>query len=104
MKNKKFKKSALDKINSSKVMRTKKQISKKSTARQLLKQREPIRKAINLADDKKEKFTEDGYVKTGISGFDALMEKGIPKNTSLLIAGGAGTGKTILPSDAVQCS
>ena len=95
MKNKKFKKSALDKINSSKVMRTKKQISKKSTARQLLKQREPIRKAINLADDKKEKFTEDGYVKTGISGFDALMEKGIPKNTSLLIAGGAGTGKTI---------
>ena len=40
-------------------------------------------------NDKKEK-----YVKTGIPGFDDLFENGIPKGSSTLIAGGAGSGKT----------
>lgn len=35
------------------------------------------------------------YVKTGISGFDSLLEKGIPFASALLIAGGPGSGKTI---------
>src|SRR3989344_3641595 len=35
------------------------------------------------------------FVKTGISGFDALLDQGIPKGTSVLVAGGTGTGKTI---------
>ncbi len=35
------------------------------------------------------------YVKTGIKGFDDLFDTGIPKGTSILIAGGAGSGKTI---------
>ena len=35
------------------------------------------------------------YVYTGIIGFDVLLEKGIPKGTSVLLAGGAGSGKTI---------
>ncbi len=35
------------------------------------------------------------WVKIGISGFDQLFEKGIPKGTNILIAGGPGTGKTI---------
>lgn len=35
------------------------------------------------------------YIKTGVEGFDALLEKGIPKGYSVLIAGGAGSGKTI---------
>ena len=34
------------------------------------------------------------YVKTGISGFDDLFENGIPKGSSTLVAGGAGSGKT----------
>jgi circadian clock protein KaiC len=42
------------------------------------------------AEDTKE------YIKTGISGFDGLFEKGIPKGNSVLIAGGAGSGKTIM--------
>jgi len=36
------------------------------------------------------------YVKTGIEGFDKLFEDGIPKGSAILIAGGAGSGKTIL--------
>ena len=34
-------------------------------------------------------------VPTGIQGFDKLVEGGFPKNTSILICGGPGTGKTI---------
>ena len=33
---------------------------------------------------------------TGISGLDSLIEGGIPKGSTILIAGNPGTGKTIL--------
>ncbi|MCD6590798.1 MAG: AAA family ATPase [Candidatus Aenigmarchaeota archaeon] len=36
------------------------------------------------------------YIRTGIEGFDELFEYGIPKGSAVLIAGGAGSGKTIL--------
>ncbi len=36
------------------------------------------------------------FVKTGIDGLDGLMEKGIPRGSDILIAGGAGSGKTIM--------
>lgn len=36
------------------------------------------------------------YVKTGIKGLDSLFEHGMPKGASILVAGGAGSGKTIL--------
>ncbi len=35
------------------------------------------------------------FIATGIPGFDDMFEAGIPKGSSLLVAGGAGTGKTI---------
>lgn len=35
------------------------------------------------------------YIKTGVPGFDALLRHGIPKGSSVLVAGGPGTGKTI---------
>lgn len=35
------------------------------------------------------------WIKTGVPGFDDLLEKGIPKGSAILIAGGPGTGKTI---------
>ncbi len=38
---------------------------------------------------------ERDWVKTGVEGFDALFEKGIPNGSAVLVAGGAGTGKTI---------
>jgi len=36
------------------------------------------------------------FIKTGIEGLDALFTDGIPKRTSVLVAGGAGSGKTLL--------
>jgi len=36
------------------------------------------------------------FVKTGIEGFDELLDKGIPKGNAILVSGGAGSGKTIL--------
>jgi KaiC/GvpD/RAD55 family RecA-like ATPase len=41
------------------------------------------------------KEDEKNYIYTGIAGFDALLEKGIPKGGAILVAGGAGSGKTI---------
>lgn len=36
------------------------------------------------------------FMKTGIEGLDTLLEKGVPKGASVLLAGGAGSGKTIM--------
>lgn len=36
-----------------------------------------------------------GWLKTGITGFDELLENGIPKGSAILLSGGAGSGKTI---------
>jgi circadian clock protein KaiC len=38
---------------------------------------------------------KDEWIKTGIEGFDSLLEKGIPRGNAVLICGGPGTGKTI---------
>ena len=35
------------------------------------------------------------FIQTNVPGFDTLLEIGIPKGASVLIAGGAGSGKTI---------
>ncbi len=35
------------------------------------------------------------WIKTGITGFDGLFIKGIPRGANILVAGGPGTGKTI---------
>jgi KaiC/GvpD/RAD55 family RecA-like ATPase len=36
-----------------------------------------------------------GFMYTGVQGFDSLLEKGIPRGAAVLVAGGAGSGKTI---------
>jgi len=61
---------------------------------QITEQREPIKKILEKTKHKKE-VKEEEWIKTGIPGFDELLEKGIPKGTSTLIAGGPGSGKTI---------
>ena len=44
---------------------------------------------------KKSKKNEwEKYISTGIFGFDNLFKNGIPKGSSILVAGGAGSGKT----------
>lgn len=40
-------------------------------------------------------------VKTGVEGLDELIEGGIPEGSSVLVAGGSGTGKTILATQYI---
>jgi len=61
---------------------------------ELLKQRAPAAHVLENANHK-ETQKADEFLKTGIPGFDALFEHGIPKGNSVLVAGGAGSGKTI---------
>ena len=42
------------------------------------------------------KQPERDYLKTRIDGFDDLFEHGIPTGSSVLVSGGAGSGKTLL--------
>lgn len=64
---------------------------KRAIEEQLQQQRAPL--AGLKIDGKPKKF--DGHVTTGVPGFDDLFEKGIPKGNSVIVAGGAGSGKTI---------
>lgn len=60
---------------------------------QIKEQREPIVHAMNG-----KKMTSKGkkeFVTTGVPGFDDLLVNGIPKGNAVLVAGGAGSGKTI---------
>ncbi|MBI2572697.1 AAA family ATPase [Candidatus Woesearchaeota archaeon] len=52
--------------------------------------------SLNKSPHKPMDKSQERYVHTGITGLDHLFEKGIPKATSVLVAGGAGSGKTIL--------
>ena len=60
---------------------------------QILKQRAPAAKIFNLKE--REKKINRNYVNTGVPGVDELFEKGIPSGSSILVSGGAGSGKTI---------
>ena len=53
-------------------------------------------KAGKLVEAETKKPEGHEFIKTGIPGLDSLFEYGIPKNTSSLIAGGTGSGKTLL--------
>jgi len=70
-------------------------IAKKIKAEQIAQQRGIIKGSPRDANGKSSKFVKS-FVKTGIVGFDELLVEGIPKNSTILIAGGAGSGKTIL--------
>jgi len=55
-----------------------------------------------LKKKKIEKAVVSEWVKTGVPGFDELFEKGIPKGSAVLVAGGAGSGKTIFCLQALE--
>jgi len=51
---------------------------------------------MDKAKGKGQQTKKEDVLKTGISGFDELFtKKGIPKGSSVLVAGGPGTGKSI---------
>ncbi len=57
-----------------------------------------VKKEFSEKGSKTEIVTKVGreYIKTGIKGFDALFEIGIPRGAIVLVAGGPGSGKTTL--------
>ncbi len=66
---------------------------KKKLTQELKSQREPFQKI--LSKDTKKVPQAKEFITTGVPGFDALLDQGIPKGASVLVAGGTGTGKTI---------
>ncbi len=63
--------------------------------KQIAKQREPIKAALEKAKFVK-RVLKPGHVWTNVSGLDELLVDGVPDSASVLIAGGPGSGKTIL--------
>ena len=66
--------------------------------KQIIEQRKTAEQVVEHLQEQelKEKDEETKeYMSTGIPGFDELFEKGIPKGSAVLFAGGAGSGKTI---------
>ena len=78
-----------------------KKINKMPTLKQIKRRALPVaykheKKLIEELEKKKiKKGLVAEWMKTGVPGFDDLFEKGIPKGSAILIAGGAGSGKTI---------
>ncbi|MEK6984253.1 MAG: ATPase domain-containing protein [Nanoarchaeota archaeon] len=63
--------------------------------KEILKQREEVHETIKKSEHiVKDKHVHE-FVKTGILGFDELLEHGIPKGAATLLCGGPGSGKTI---------
>ncbi|MEK6938819.1 MAG: ATPase domain-containing protein [Nanoarchaeota archaeon] len=61
---------------------------------EIKKQRLPLAHIIKEEKHLK-KVRADEFIKTGIPWFDELFEHGIPRGNSVIVAGGAGSGKTI---------
>jgi KaiC/GvpD/RAD55 family RecA-like ATPase len=77
------------------VKKTPKKVEKDKLTKQINDQRGLIKKVLERPDHKS-KITGRSFFETGIEGLDDLLVKGIPKGASVLVAGGAGSGKTIM--------
>jgi len=92
-----IKKKAVAKKKAVKKVKVKKVKVKKVKVKKVKVKKVKVKKAKAKAISKKKKEpVKEKYVKTGIKGLDQLFMQGIPRESSILVAGGAGSGKTIL--------
>jgi KaiC/GvpD/RAD55 family RecA-like ATPase len=75
-------------------------LKKMPTAKEIKKRALPValkheKTLMKELKKKKIKAEASEWIKTGVSGFDDLFENGVPKGSAVLVAGGAGSGKTI---------
>lgn len=68
----------------------------KQSQGQILKQREEVHETIKKSEHVIKGGHVHEFVKTGIAGFDELLQDGIPKGAATLLCGGPGSGKTIM--------
>ena len=61
---------------------------------ELKEQRKPIEEILRRTKHPEKEMPRE-WIKTNIGGFDQLIDQGIPVGSSVLVAGGAGSGKTI---------
>jgi circadian clock protein KaiC len=54
------------------------------------------RKSVHASRKVTKKPENPRFFRTGIEGLDGLFKEGIPANSSVLVAGGAGSGKTLM--------
>ena len=66
----------------------------KRSEAEIMEQRAPALHIVSKLKQKQGRPVKE-HIKTGIPGFDNLFERGIPLGSSVLVAGGAGSGKTI---------
>ena len=73
------------------------EIAKEIKAEQISSQRAPLENLTKTKNKSLIKGKKDNkeYIMTGVIGFDELLEEGIPRGSAILVAGGAGSGKTI---------
>ncbi len=89
----KKKRSAFDMRSIKKAIEAKLKAPDRPKKQQILEQRS---KFAHVIKGGKQKIVKGGkWIQTGVEGFDALLEKGIPKGASVLVCGGPGSGKTI---------
>src|SRR3989338_7704088 len=69
--------------------------------KQIAEQRAPIQETLERAKQRQKKASNE-FIWTGIKGLDQLFKEGIPKGSNVIIAGGAGSGKTILTSQIMS--
>lgn len=60
----------------------------------LSKQEKPVEMAVEKSPEKRKPPLVE-FFKTEVTGFDSLLEKGIPRGISILVSGSTGTGKTL---------
>lgn len=63
---------------------------------QISKDRRKAKDTIERAAHPLKELRKKEYIWTGVKGFDKLLHFGIPKGNALIVAGGTGSGKTIL--------
>ena len=73
------------------------EIAKEVRAEQISSQRASFKNLASMKNKSSVKVKKDNrkYIMTGVPGFDELLDKGIPEGSAVLVAGGAGSGKTI---------
>ncbi len=58
--------------------------------------RDSKKRSPKKMNSKQRNLIKRDFIKTGIAGLDNLFERGIPEGSNILIAGGSGSGKTLL--------